>query len=361
MSSNANHGRSVTLGEIKGIPVRVHLSFPLLPLYVLYLESGTGANPFISLLFIVAIFGCVLLHELGHSLTARRYGIGTSDITLYPFGGVASLRGEAGPREELLIAAAGPLVNLLIAMVTFALIAILETVVLTNTGYYHLQLFGNINIILAVFNLLPALPMDGGRILRALLALMRFRKATVIASRLSQALSVCAFIVSLYTSQVILGIIAVVVFLGASQELLRASAKNAAHGLSVSDLVKHQKGDGLHILSHATTLKEALKETSASFQGYFPVTHAEKLLGIVSRDMLVDFASASEENSYIASVMERSFSTTSPAESIASLLRRLEQGEAPPFVVLDGDRVLSIIRKETLLDFLLLNGFIKND
>ena len=165
------------LGRPFGIPLYIHWTFWLLPLWVVY-ETGRlgGVQLALNLAVLVALFGCVLLHELGHALTARAYGIGTRSITLYPIGGVARLNRLADrPAQELWITLAGPAVNLAIATI---LAAVLLAVFAFDPGLVSGSLAGHflfalliLNVLMVLFNLLPAFPMDGGRVLRALLAM----------------------------------------------------------------------------------------------------------------------------------------------------------------------------------------------
>lgn len=166
------------LGNAFGIGVYVHWTFLLLPAWVLFSNLGLGGlgMALYAVTLVLAVFGCVVLHELGHALTARRFGIRTHDITLYPIGGVARLeRMSEKPWEEFWIAVAGPAVNVLIAALLgiflslSGVLASLVTLPLLGLGFlYHLMI---INVVLVAFNLLPAFPMDGGRVLRSLLAL----------------------------------------------------------------------------------------------------------------------------------------------------------------------------------------------
>jgi Zn-dependent protease len=177
--------RSVRVGRAFGIPVYIHPTFLLLPALVLFTHPEAGPVTLLFLLLaVLAMFGCVLLHELGHALTARRFGIGTRDITLYPIGGVARLEGMGEkPAQELLIAVAGPAVNLVIALL-LAPVGLLGLFHMAGDGLTFnldmgvaslavrfLTLVWVSNIGLVLFNLLPCFPMDGGRVLRALLTL----------------------------------------------------------------------------------------------------------------------------------------------------------------------------------------------
>lgn len=182
--------RSFRIGKLFGIPLYVHTTFFLLPAWVLLLNRGSGPGAWFTLTLLLAVFACVVLHELGHALMARVFGIGTDSITLYPIGGVARLRGMSEkPLEEICIALAGPAVNLVLAAGLFA--AVLFTAVLLPTsldlaaGQFLMTLCLS-NVVLMVFNLIPCFPMDGGRVLRALLALGRSHlRATEIAARVS--------------------------------------------------------------------------------------------------------------------------------------------------------------------------------
>ena len=218
------------LGDLAGIGVYVHWSFWILPAWILLsmLSSGGGLPAALSaVIFVFAVFGCIVLHELGHALAARQFGIGTRDITLYPIGGVARLeRLPRSPTRELAIALAGPAVNVAIAG------AIFLGAMFVGVGYHSslLRLPGGsflvnllwVNVALVVFNLLPAFPMDGGRVLRAFLAMhLPYGRATVIAARVGQTVAVLLGLMGLFTGGT-LTLVAIFVFLAAQAELTMA-------------------------------------------------------------------------------------------------------------------------------------------
>ncbi len=210
------------LGTISGIRIRVHWTFLLLPLYVyfssLFAGSGTIAAA-ISILFVLAIFGCVLLHELGHALAARQFGIGTRDITLLPIGGVAALeRMPKQPWQELWIAVAGPLVNVVIATVLFSGLALSFG---SPPGIFRsfLVQLAMANIVLVVFNLIPAFPMDGGRVLRSILAMyLDFGTATRVAVKVGKTLAVGFGLFGLFSGNFMLVLLAMFVYFAAHSE-----------------------------------------------------------------------------------------------------------------------------------------------
>jgi Zn-dependent protease len=215
------------LGDVAGIGIYVHWSFWLLPAWILLSGGGLG-GALASVLFVFAIFGCVVLHELGHALTARQFSIGTRDITLYPIGGVASLeRIPKRPSHELAIALAGPAVNVVIAAALFVLLLVAgigtHGLLFNFTGGSFLVNLLVVNVGLVVFNMLPAFPMDGGRVLRAFLAMrLPYLRATEIAVRVGQLTAIILGLAGLLTGGGTLLLIALFVFLAAQAELSMA-------------------------------------------------------------------------------------------------------------------------------------------
>jgi Zn-dependent protease len=218
------------LGDVAGIGIFVHWSFWLLPVWILLsgVSGGIGLlGALASVGFVFAIFGCVVLHELGHALTARFYNIGTRDITLYPIGGVANLeRIPTRPSQELIIALAGPAVNVVIAGVLFVLLLIAgvgtQGAVFNFTGGSFFLNLLLVNVALVVFNMLPAFPMDGGRVLRAFLAMrLPYLRATEIAVRVGQAVAIAFGLMGLFSGGTLI-FVALFVFLAAQAELAMA-------------------------------------------------------------------------------------------------------------------------------------------
>ncbi|MCM2374397.1 site-2 protease family protein [Aporhodopirellula aestuarii] len=212
------------LGRFAGIDVRLHWTFLLLPLWIYFsnLASGNGTIAALgAVLMIFAVFACVLLHEFGHALTARRFGISTRDITLLPIGGVASL--EDMPREpwkELAIAIAGPFVNVVIAASLFAGLWIANPV--AGPVSFFISQLAIVNVALVVFNMLPAFPMDGGRVLRAILAMkLPYLRATVIAARVGQCTAAGFGLLGLIGGNLLLVFIAGFIVLAAQGESIR--------------------------------------------------------------------------------------------------------------------------------------------
>src|ERR1700732_3587090 len=221
-------GSSLKVASVFGIEVRIHLSFLLL-LAFFWFQSGT----FQSVLFILILFACVLLHEFGHAFAARAFGIKTPDITLYAIGGVARLnRIPDQPWQELIVAIAGPLVNVVIAAVLIFGIHVtagLQQVEhLESPRIEMLAKVASVNVMLVLFNLIPAFPMDGGRVLRALLAMaMPYARASWIAARIGPVLAICLAAYSYFgpNKNPLLIFIAFFIFIGAQQEAAMARAR----------------------------------------------------------------------------------------------------------------------------------------
>jgi Zn-dependent protease len=219
---------SWNLGRVAGIDLYLHPTFLLLLLFVYATQGGL-----LAMLLVSAVFGCVLLHELGHALTARRFGIGTADITLYPIGGVARLnRMPRKPGPELLIALAGPAVNLAIAAALLVALRLVDVLGVFRDGRFEVLVPGILgimvtyNLLLAGFNLIPAFPMDGGRVLRAILSnwLGRLR-ATEVAARLGRWLAFAFGFWSLVHFQWLHMCLAAFVFIAAGMELAHVRAE----------------------------------------------------------------------------------------------------------------------------------------
>jgi Zn-dependent protease len=223
---------SLKIASISGIEVRIHITFLLFLAWIgfSYYEIAGASGATQGVLFILALFACVLLHEFGHAFAARAFGIQTPDITLLPIGGVARLsRIPDEPWQELAVAVAGPLVNVVIAAVLIFVVhqatPLDQLESIENPRIEILARLASVNIVLVLFNLIPAFPMDGGRVLRAILAMaMPYSRATWIAARIGQVLAICLAAYSYFgpTKNPILIFIAFFIFIGAQQEAAMA-------------------------------------------------------------------------------------------------------------------------------------------
>jgi Zn-dependent protease len=226
---------SIKIATIFGIEVRIHVTFFLVLAWIalVYYQNAGLSGAIQGVLFILVLFGCVLLHEFGHALAAREFGIKTPDITLLPIGGVARLsRIPDKPWQELVVAIAGPLVNVVIAAaLTFAIhgsTEILQIDRLENPRIELLDALRSINVMLVLFNMIPAFPMDGGRVLRSLLAMvMPYTLATQIAAWIGQGLAIVFAIFGL-RGNFFLIFIAFFIFVGAQQEVAMSKVRRSS-------------------------------------------------------------------------------------------------------------------------------------
>ena len=216
-------GNAWNLGKISGIDIRLHWSFFLLPIYVYFMAAGESqVAALTSVALVFAVFGCVLLHELGHAFAARQFGIGTRDILLLPIGGVASLqRMPRNPFQELWIAIAGPLVNVVIAIALFAGLTF-SPFTLGSAVAEFLTILAAANLFLVVFNMIPAFPMDGGRVLRSVMAMfIPYVKATTIAATVGKYCALALGLYGLFNGQIMLMFLAGFVYLAGQAEKMQ--------------------------------------------------------------------------------------------------------------------------------------------
>jgi len=219
------------IGSLFGIPIRLHITMAIVPFLAFWFSGRSDLVGFaIALGFTVVLFGSVVAHELGHALTARRFGVHTADIVLMPIGGVARIVNlPKRPGHEIAIALAGPIVSIALAVTAFLLL--IPSMLISGYAVTALNTLLYINIVLGLFNLVPALPMDGGRVLRGLLALKRdYLSATRIAARIGRAIAIAGLVYAIYSSDVMLGVIAAFVFFGAGTEERIAWMREAARG-----------------------------------------------------------------------------------------------------------------------------------
>lgn len=257
----------------------------LIILWSAYTGSGFGGWFYIlySVLLTCLIFGCVVLHELGHAMAARYFGVATRSITLLPIGGVAALeRIPEKPREELIIAAAGPMVNVAIGMLLLLVFGLPDASMFTFgawslTGIGQVLLY--VNIIMIVFNMIPAFPMDGGRIFRALLAIkLSYPRATLVASVVGQLIAVLMFIAGLLTNPV-LCLIGMFVFLGARAENNMVHLRAMMQGRVVRQIMDEHP----LIVSPFTTAAGLISEADAANKDAAVVMDGWRILGVVDR------------------------------------------------------------------------------
>jgi len=345
--------RAVT---VFGVPVRLHFTFILLLVFLLFIGVGERQSGASTALYIVALFASVLLHELGHTLVARRYGIRTVEIVMFPIGGVSRPERAPTAREELPIALAGPLVNLAIAAALAAWVAARQGFVAlekladpTDANLAERIALGN--LVLCLFNLLPAYPMDGGRVLRSILVRhMSEERATRMAAGAGQSLAILMGLGGLLGGNFMLIFVALFVYLGASQEGAAARGRLFTAGHSVRSAMITD----FRTLGHGDTIRDAGNLLLATSQHDFPVMHGGAAVGLLTRAALVRAMLQQGPESYVAGAMDREFTRVGPDLPLSDALPLVSAPGACALVMEDDGNLLGLLTSENLSEFILL-------
>jgi Zn-dependent protease len=355
------------IARVAGIDIYFHVTFLLLLGWVAvshYLLRQHWQDAVTGLFFILCLFTIVVLHELGHALTAKRFGIRTRDITLLPIGGVARLeRIPEDPKQELLVALAGPAVNVVLAGLLFLVLAAQAQV---QAVFENMQLVGGhflarlmwVNVALALFNLLPAFPMDGGRVLRALLAMrMDYVKATDVAARVGQVLALLFGFIGLLDTNPFLVFIALFVWIGAAQEASMVQMKSALGGIPVRRVMITD----FRTLAPHDPLSRAVEHILAGSQQDFPVVEEGRVVGVLTRSGLLTGLGKSGAPAAVAEVMQRKFETADPTEMAETVFARLQACECRSLPVLRDGTLVGIVTMENVGEFLAIQAAIEGD
>jgi Zn-dependent protease len=346
------------IGQFAGIGVYVHATFLLIIAWVAlshWREGDELAAIAETLLFVLAIFGCVVLHEFGHALAAKRYGIRTRDITLLPIGGLARLeRMPDDPKQELVVALAGPAVNVVIAAALYLYLQFVERLdrwewldFATHSFAFNLMV---VNIWLVVFNLIPAFPMDGGRVLRGLLATrLPYLRATNIAAAVGQFMAfVFGFIgltglFGLTQPNPFLVFIALFVYIGAAQEAGMVQMKTALGGIPVEGaMVTH-----FQTLSPRDPLQRAIDFTLGSSQRDFPVVDGGQVVGLLCQDDLMRVLQETDPSRAVSTAMKTSFSQCQPGDMLETVFARIQE---------DGTHTVPVTQRGVLVGLLTMEN-----
>jgi Zn-dependent protease/predicted transcriptional regulator len=349
------------LMRVRGIDIKIHVTF----LLILGLggfewgqEHGVAGFAF-GVLIMLALFACVTLHELGHSVAAQHYKIPVREIVLLPIGGVAMLgKLPEKPRQELIIAAAGPAVNVVIA----AALALFggRWVALDGRGLVEgaipapsLATFVTwllaANITLVVFNLIPAFPLDGGRMLRAALAMFTdYRRATVIAAGIGQAAAIGLGILGVLSGHFILALIAVFIFFGAGMESFQARVKTV--------LTTRRIGDAYNkfalTLNPGDRVSTVVDYILTSYQPDFAVVLGSRLLGVVTREDVLKILATRSDDPYVAEIMQREVPQVEASAGIDEVQERMGSEQVRLMAVYAGERYLGLVSREDLAEAL---------
>jgi Zn-dependent protease len=311
---------SIRIGRIFGIDLYVHFTFFLLLAWIVvgqYLATQSLPLALFELLFVLLVFATVVLHECGHALAARQFGVATRDITLLPIGGVARLeRIPENPVQELVIALAGPAVNVLLAAGCLAgLLGSYQFGSAMGADLFSgglLQRLLWVNVALVIFNMLPAFPMDGGRVLRAILAMgMDYVRATQVAARVGQAFALIIGLLGLFGNPLLL-LVALFVWIGAAQEAAVTQTRASLAGAVVRSAMMSDFGS----VSPDEPLQAVAQRVLDGHQRDFPVVEQKQLVGLLTRDKLLEALARPGHEQRVGEVMDRDFVTVEAGQPV---------------------------------------------
>jgi Zn-dependent protease len=356
---------TLRLGAYRGIDVYLHATFLLLLGFLavsFWLASGSWPSVFAGIGFFLLLFLCVLLHEFGHALTAARYGIKTRDIVLYPIGGVARLeRMPDEPRQELVVALAGPAVNVVIAAALVAWLYLAGSLApLANMDWTRgplLERLVVVNIFLVLFNLIPAFPMDGGRVLRALLAMrLEYTRATQIAAGIGQALALVFGLVGLFWNPFLI-FIAFFVWIGAAQEASMVQMKSALGGIPLRRVMLTD----FETLVSDDQLIRAVQLTLAGSQKDFPViAHDGRLVGVLRQEDMLRGLHEQGPGARVSDAMQTEFLTAELGEMVETVLQRLGECQCRTLPVLDvREQLVGLVTMENVGEFMRIEAALR--
>jgi Zn-dependent protease len=351
------------IGRLAGIGIYIHATFFLLILFILFANWQQGrslATALSGVFFVLVIFACIVLHELGHALAARKYGIRTRDITLLPIGGLARLeRMPDVPIQELWVALAGPAVNAVIAGAIFLADAFLgvhpEAETFRWAGGSFLNKLMVVNFWLLAFNLVPAFPMDGGRVLRALLARrLDYTRATLLAARVGQAMAWVFGLVGLFTDPFLL-FIALFVWMGAEQEAAMVHVHSSLGGIPVRQVMLTD----FRTLQPDHPLSSAVEHILAGWQQDFPVVFGDHVLGVLTREDLLKALAQGGPNTLIRDAMSRDFVTADSHDMLGKSLALLQGRHCRSLPVVHDGRLVGMLTMDNVGEFFMIQSALR--
>jgi Zn-dependent protease/CBS domain-containing protein len=359
-----NMNSSLQIGKIMGIPIRIHWTLIVIILYVAWAFASFSEQVFgktygfgsvdsamlkwvYSLIFAVLLFVCVALHELGHSYIAHKNGIVIKSITLYFFGGVSAI-GEIprDPRLELKMAFAGPAISGVVGIVCVLLSQSASILSGGSPLVIFLWTLGVVNIILMVFNLLPAFPMDGGRLLRAWFAMrMPYVAATRSAASVGKAFAILMFVLGLFSFNFLLLFVAFFVYVGASEEEKATEINISLEGIKVRNIMSSK----VRTIPPSTTLRGLMELMFQEKHRGYPVTEGETLQGIVTLTDLQKVPDAERDTTNVGQVMARKLYVIAPEEEASTAMKMMNERGIRRLPVMDNGRLVGIVSREDLV------------
>lgn len=357
---------SFPIGRVFGISLRMHVTFLLLLAFVGYLgyQTAGAVGAQVQLLRICLVFLCVVLHELGHSIVALQLGVEVKSITLLPIGGVAALRTlPENPWHEIAITVAGPMVNAVIALILLPFVGLpmkpdMNFALIPADAAGMVRGLLGTNIVLFAFNLIPAFPMDGGRLLRATLALfVSYRRATAFAAFMGQAVAIVFVLIGLNMGLMLLVIIGVFIFLAAEGEERMVRARSLLRGLYVEDVMSRE----FAALAPSDTVARGLEMVYQTGQDDFPVMEETELRGMVSRQAMLDALNRLGADVPVDQVMVTDAPPVPPSAKVTRVQDELFNDGWGSLPVIQDGRLVGVLSPQNVSRYLLVHGSIKSD
>jgi Zn-dependent protease len=345
------------IGSVRKIRMYIHWTFILLLIYAFtmtFLRSNTFSTAILLVLLILAVFFTVFMHELGHALVAGMYGCSTKDIVLLPIGGMARMeKMPQNPIGEVLTALAGPLVNLLIAGAVLLIFNLridsfsdLNLSGLNARNWLHHFMYAN--IIVALFNLIPAFPMDGGRIFRGLLAFRLPKvKATLIAARVGQVLALGMIVVGIFSNPVLV-LIGVFVALAAQMETRNTADQSILQDAVVSDVMIHH----IETVQATSTLRHAVRHLLDSQATVFLVLKEGRPVGHVSRQSLLDAIAKNGQDVFIETCMSHDLIYVKAVDPLDGVFSKMQSSSGSIALVTSGNGIHGFLEMENIMEFI---------
>ena len=359
------------IARIAGIDVRVHATFWVL-LAVLGYQGyllGGQAGAAAQMGFVLLGFSIVVMHEYGHALTARRYGIPTDDITLLPIGGVARLaRLPRDPKQEIVIALAGPAVNVVLAGLLYAALWLTQRPAIemapVDEHFFSRTLLERLlswNVMLAAFNMIPAFPLDGGRVLRALLVMRNksYARGTAQAAKVGRFLAVMLGVAGYFgvfgVRSPTLILIALFIWLAAAREAAAAHEAAAREGVSLERVMITD----VRTLAPTDTLSRAVELTLTGFQQDFPVVDGDAVVGVLTRKDLMRVLAQQGDSALVSSAMRRDFQVAEPSEAVEAALARLESSDCHALPVVRGRQLMGVLTLDNVGEYMMIQAALR--
>ena len=356
MNQRTGTAGTVQAFRLAGVPIRLHFTFVLFFLFLLLMGMASGPVTD-SLVFLTGVFGSVLLHEFAHTAVCGLLGVRTEEIVMLPIGGISRLERRLAPIEEIGVASVGPLANLVLAGALFwyvtwtgGVVEIQISEILSISSGNIWQQLAYANLLLAGFNMIPAFPMDGGRVMRGLLSLIRPEdEATRTMAWLGRMIAISMAFYGFFYSVNLVLFLAFFIWASAAQENVAAMGRTLTYDLPVRSAMLTE----FRILEHSTTMHEAASLLIASSQNEFPVTHGDQVVGILDRKCILQGLAQEGPHAYVAGVMDRDLVTIEADEELSEILPAMARPNRYALVMEGGDLV-GMLTSQNVAEFIKL-------